>query len=124
MLVCKMMTNLILDVIKRRVGLRARQVKYTNKSRQVPVPFELTPGFAERLWILQEGRCAYCNVPMTTNPGFPSTLSLDQVHPGMGYTSSNVKWACFSCNHAKHSFSVDQHMEHLRLQREHFVSSH
>ena len=110
---------MVIEAIRRRVGLRARQVKYTNKSREQPVPFELTPEFATLLWKSQEGRCAYCNVPLSTDPGLPSTLSLDQLHPGMGYVATNVKWSCFSCNHAKHTFSAQAHMDHLRLQREH-----
>lgn len=65
------------------------------------------------LWEQQEGRCAYCNVEMTTSAGGrePTTVSLDRVDPSLPYYIENVVLACWSCNAAKGEASYQEFIE-------------
>lgn len=58
----------------------------------------------------QEGRCAYCDVPMTMLRG-PDLCTIEHVIPiAAGGTSErrNLVAACHQCNRLKGSLSVDQ----------------
>lgn len=78
-----------------------------------PIGPYLIPRKAARRRLLneQDGRCAYCNDPMTMTTGRQDTVTLDHATPtarGGRTEMSNLVGACSRCNNLKGDMTVDE----------------
>lgn len=91
--------------IKRRIGTIKSRANKNN------IDFNLTIEYLTNLWVEQNGRCFYSNIPMNNSmkqDGFQSWdgPSLDRIEPINGYVKGNVVWCIFGINSFKQSLGL------------------
>lgn len=81
-------------------------LKYHYERR--PKGFELTGAFLDRLWAAQEGKCAYCALPLGDDPDNFVLEHMTPISRGGFNRPDNVCWACNDCNRRKYTKTVDE----------------
>lgn len=79
---------------------------------------ELSVEILQRVFDIQNGRCKYTNLPLTTEANKINTMSIDRIDNTKGYTGDNVQLVCHVVNIMKNKHTEDQfiHLCHLVAQ--------
>lgn len=71
-------------------------------------PVNLTVGFLRELYDMQDGKCAYFNIPLLLDGGMGlRSITLDRLDCERGYVQGNVVLACRAANLARGNASTD-----------------
>ena len=77
------------------------------RSRVKGIELSIDAAFIEELYKLQLGYCAYTGDKLSLQAGLPTTLSVDRVNSGLGYTKDNVKLVTWEVNNIKQDLEMD-----------------
>jgi hypothetical protein len=93
------------------VGASGRVYEYAQPARMVTIEKSDLLLILIGLWTRQDGRCAYCQIPLETS-GL-AQVSVDRIHnENREHGRHNVHVTCLECNRGKHTAS---HQEMLDL---------
>lgn len=82
-------------------------------ARKRCIPFNITQEYAWELFLLQNKRCVYTNIPLLFSRDYSkNTASLDRINSLLGYECDNVQWVHKSINMAKGAMS---HIDFIML---------
>lgn len=88
--------------------------RFSNRAREIGVPFDLDSKYLLSIWESQNGRCYYTgeeisflNTTVNKNSPHPLVPSLDRVNPALGYTKGNVVWCAYVINRMKNEFDEE-----------------
>jgi hypothetical protein len=105
--------------------LKRRHFKSANQRK---ILFELTIEDVRDLWIKQNGKCAYTNLPMKLSLSAwdhyhnqemdPTQVSIDRIDSNSGYIKGNVELVCLSVNYAKNGFPKQQMLDFFKQIKE------
>ena len=85
-------------------AIHIRNVWFRNRAKRLGIYYDLTDEQLTELYVLQDGRCAYCRKPMVLRLGIRRsgwTASIERIIPDMlggTYTAKNVVWVHSGCN--------------------------
>ena len=85
-------------------GIHIRNVWFRNRAKRLNIYYDLTDEQLTELYVVQDGRCAYCDKPMVMKLGAgrsERSASIERIIPetlGGTYTHENVVWVHFGCN--------------------------
>ena len=96
------------------IRTRLREAKQRIKKFGKPET-DLTDEFLYHLFKKQEGKCALLGYDMSIERKHPLALSLDQIHPGKGYTQDNIQWVTWVANRAKGDMTQDDFYDMCKL---------
>lgn len=60
------------------------------------------------VWEKQEGRCAYTDLPLTSEAHQVNTVSLDRIDSSKDYTEDNIQLVCVPINRMKLDYTEEQ----------------
>jgi hypothetical protein len=83
-------------------GVRLHQYRYDAKKRGLP--WNVTPEYLWKLWLAQDGKCAYTGRKLTH--GIDS--SLDRIDNSIGYVEGNIQWVHRDINRMKSDFNESE----------------
>lgn len=87
-----------------------------NRAKAKNLKHDITLSHLKLLWKQCAGKCPISGVKFSLIAGDPDVPSLDQIHPGKGYTTDNVWLICDWVNKAKGSMeSVDILYDKLKV---------
>jgi hypothetical protein len=88
--------RLLLSAISDRLmHAKQRAIQYNQ-----PAP-DIDREYLYQLYKDQGGKCALSGVPLKVEKGSVACLSLDKIHPNLGYIKGNVQWLAWAVNRAK-----------------------
>lgn len=79
---------------------RLQHAKTRTKQYNLPA-MDIDRDYLYQLFKNQEGLCALTGVPLKVEKKAITCLSLDQIHPSLGYVKGNVQWVAWAANRAK-----------------------
>jgi predicted nucleic acid-binding Zn ribbon protein len=85
-------------------AIHIRNMWFRNRAKRLHIPYDLTDEQLTELYVIQKGRCAYCDKPMVMKLGAGRkgcSASIERIIPqkrGGTYTLKNVVWVHFGCN--------------------------
>jgi hypothetical protein len=95
--------RLLMSAIRARV----QNAKGNSKRLKHPIPVSVTAEYLYELFKQQEGKCALSGVDLKIEVGAVTCLSLDKIHPELGYIEGNVQWVAWAVNRAKGDMETD-----------------
>ncbi len=94
-----------------RKNLHAAKTRASSRN----LPFDLDIEYLVKLWEDNEGCCVLTGIPfdlrsnrIVTNQINPNTVSLDRIHPKLGYVKGNVRLITYHMNVALADFGIEQ----------------
>ena len=85
-------------------AIHIRNLWFHNRAKRLGIHYDLTDEQLTELYVLQDGRCAYCRDPMIMKLGIRRSgcsASIERILPDMlggNYTIKNVLWVHVRCN--------------------------
>lgn len=90
--------------------------KSSARKRKIVFDNSLTSKDLYTLWLNQNERCYYTNIPMSINKEDVLRLvSIDRKDSSIGYTLDNIVLCCYSINSFKFSFSIEEVNNFIKL---------
>ena len=88
------------------------QLKYSRKTKNPELKWEIEVEDLLNLWVTQEGRCALSNIYMTWAKDGSGrkelNISIDRIDPNIGYIPSNMQLVCGRVNILKHNLPEEE----------------
>ena len=110
---------------QRASNLRALYRSYRKRASNRGLPFDLTP---ERFRELTKSNCLLCNAKPKQRykhdktSGAPYIYNgIDRIDNDLGYVDGNCAPCCATCNYAKGTLSLEQHLLHVNRVYEHAI---
>lgn len=72
--------------------------------------FDVTPEYLWKIWLMQDGKCAYTKEPLTHG----KDASLDRIDNNYGYIQANIQWVHKDVNRMKSNFPELRFLELCR----------
>ncbi len=95
-------------------AIHIRNLWFHNRAKRLGIYYDLTDDQLTELYVLQDGRCAYCREPMVMKLGIRRsgrTASIERIIPdvlGGTYTIQNVLWVHIRCNSRRWSLAGER----------------
>ena len=88
------------------------QLKYSRKKKSPEMEWTIEPKNLIEIWTKQKGRCALSGMLMTYAKDGAGrkefNISIDRIHPHMGYIANNMQLVCHRVNIIKHNLTEEE----------------
>lgn len=91
--------------------LRFRLLGAKDRAQKSNKAFDITLQYLEKLWKLQEGKCALSGIPMTYElklGRIATNVSIDKIDKNQGYIVGNIQLVCMACNQIKSDLTEEE----------------